>query len=354
MTILQINNEHRTIGGSDIVAEYTTSILREKGHNVFCFISKSSEIGNSLSGKARAFLQGIYSQSAVAKITELILTNKPDIVHIHEVYPLISPWILPVCKKYHIPIVMTCHDYRLSCPIAVHLRNGSICNRCHGGHEYWCFLLNCRKSLFESLAYSLRSFIASRYRLFIDNVTLFIALTEFAKRRLLEMGIKEERIIIIPNTAPTVDSPIDSSRGEYAAYIGRISPEKGISTLVEAARISGVPVKIAGDYSMMSELVAKSPSNVQFVGNIAHDQIFHFYQKARYVVVPSEWYEMCTLVILEAMGQGLPVIASDIGGLSELVKNEETGLLFRPKDVEQLAVQIRYLWERPDLCRKLG
>jgi len=354
MKIIQVNNEHRLLGGSDFVARSTVDLLRRRGHEVYCLTARSSELGEGVLGRIRAFMNGLYSRSGVRDIRVLLTQENVDIVHVHELYPFISPWILPVCRQAGVPVVMTCHDHRLSCPIAFHINRGHICERCANGSQLWCVIENCRRNIFESISYSLRSTLSQQFRLFGDNVTIFIALAQFAKNRLQSIGVAENRICVIPNASSVSDVPTDASKGKYIAYVGRIAPEKGLETLIDASRITGLPVKIAGDTSGMPQIERKSPDNVTFIGRVDKEKIEQLYREARFIVVPSECYEMCPLVISEAMGQGLPVIASDIGGLAELVVDGKTGLLFRPGNKDQLASQMRYLWNNPKLCFEFG
>ena len=148
---------------------------------------------------------------------------------------------------------------------------------------------------------------------------------------------------------------VEPSTGDYAAYVGRISPEKGLDTILAAASLlPELNVQVAGEGQTRRTLAANAPQNVKFIGALSRERIASFYRQARFIVVPSKWFEMCPLVISEAMSHGLPVIASNIGGLPELVDDEVTGLLFEPGNPEDLADKMKRLWENPDLCRKMG
>jgi glycosyltransferase involved in cell wall biosynthesis len=308
----------------------------------------------SFQGKWEAFISGIYSPSAKRSFMRTIERERPDIIHVHDLYPLLV-WILPACREAGVPVVMTVHNYRLTCPTLFHFHKGKVCEKCCGGREYWCILRNCRGDLFESTAFALHNVVARRRRLFVENITIFIAITEFARTRLEKAGLPPDRIEILPNMTNLPDSPVDTSGGTHASYVGRFSSEKGLEVLLAAARISpSVAVSLAGDYSGMPELPHCLPPNARLVGHLNETQLHRFYHDSRFMVVPSKWFEVCPLTVLEAMGHGLPVIASRIGSLEGMVEEGVTGLLFEPNNSRELAGKMCLLWEDDELRRKLG
>jgi glycosyltransferase involved in cell wall biosynthesis len=216
-------------------------------------------------------------------------------------------------------------------------------------------LRNCRDDLFESVGYALRSVVARRLRLFHDNVTMFIAPTQFARQWVAAAGFDPTRIAVLPNMAQIADPPADPRNGTYAMFAGRLSQEKGGGLLMEAARrVPGVPILVVGDGPMNATWSTDGPSNVRFRGLVAREGMPAVYRGARFVVAPSTRFDMCPMVILEAMGHGLPVIASRTGGLPELVKDGVTGLLFDPGNTKDLAEKISALWADPGGCEALG
>lgn len=268
--------------------------------------------------------------------------------------PLISPSVLVACQQFGVPVVMRCPHYHLICPIGLHLRNGAVCELCCGGREYWCVLKNCRGNIFESVGYALRSTVARKRRLFLDNVTYYLPPTRFVKRRLSDAGFPQKRIIVLPNMVCVPDSGVDVFYGKYVAYVGRFSPEKGIQTLLTSARQIGLPVRLAGDYLSLPEVLKAAPPNVQFTGHLNQNRLVEFYRNARFVVIPSICFDVSPLTAAEAMSHGLPVIAAKIGGIPELVEDGVTGFLFEPTDSEDLTSKMKLLWENPDLCRQMG
>jgi glycosyltransferase involved in cell wall biosynthesis len=185
-------------------------------------------------------------------------------------------------------------------------------------------------------------------------VTAYVTPTEFVKRRFTAAGFPERRITTVPYMMAAPESGVDPSMNQYVAYVGRITPEKGISTLLASAEMTGLRVRIAGDPSPMPELVKKAPPNVEFLGPLCREEVDALYRGARFLVVPSLWFETFGLVAAEAMSHGVPVIASNIGALTEVVDDGATGLLFEPGNAEDLANKMLYLWNDASSCRRMG
>jgi len=355
MRILLVHNSYGKHSGEETVVENIQRLLEEHGHSVPNFARSSADITAMPLGRTRAFISGVYSVASKKKMRNLLAAERPDVVHVHNLYPWISPSILPECRKAEVPVVMTLHNYRLVCPNGLHMVKGQVCERCRDGREYWCVLRNCEGSLPKSVGYALRNFTARRLGLFTENVTMYVSLTEFHKTRLIAEGVPEARISVVPNTVPLSLANGKWHNGDYVGFAGRISPEKGIRTFLSAARMHpDIPFEVAGDCWRMPELVGDSPSNCAFHGYFTGARLTQFFQEARLFVVPSIWFETFGLTAAEAMAASKPVIASDIGALQETVDDGVTGLLFEPGNADDLAEKIQYLWARPELCREMG
>lgn len=354
MKVMQLHNWYRIRGGADVLVESIVKLLKQRGVEVSTIARHSDDLSPGLKGKAHAFATGIYSLTEKRLMTSVLTQQQPDVVHAHNIYPLFSPSILVSCRQLNVPTVMTCHTWDLTCPTYFHFRDGIICESCSQGREYWCVVRNCRNNILESIAYALRFAAARRLRLFHKNVTLFVVVSRFVKNKLTEVGFPEERIIVLPNMVYLPNSDTKSHNGHYVAFAGRISPEKGIETLLSAAKQTQLPVWLAGNYSTMRERIKEVPPNVRFVGHLDRDRLAEFYRDARFLVIPSICFETFALVAAEAMSHSLPVIASRIGGLPEIVDDGVTGLLFEPGNSEELADMMRLLWGNPNLCEKMG
>ena len=355
MKICVVHNEYRLRGGEDLAVRAACDLFREAGHEVIRFHRDSGEVDGPRFGKAKAFFGGIYSRASRRQMKHVIAAEKPDVVHVHNLFPLISPSILLECGLSGIPVVMSVHNYRLICPNALLLSWGQLCERCLGGREYWCSLKNCERDPTKSFAYALRNYVSRRGRFFLDNVTIYHCLTEFQRRKLISGGFPADRMVVIPNMARVEGAVESATAGEYVGYVGRLTPEKGISTLLAAARMCpDIPFRIAGDWSGARRLPGEAPGNVVFVGHIPASGVGSFYASSRFLVVSSVCYEGFPLTIAEAMLHGKAVVCSRIGGLPEIVDDGVTGLLFEPGDPEGLAEKIRYLWGREDVGARMG
>ncbi len=353
MKVLHAYNRHRGIGGSDNAWDETIRISREGGLEIEEFSRNSRDISSNLLGKASAFFSGLYSKTAVQDFNRHLESFKPDVVHAHELYPLISPWILKQCVKKGIPAVFTCYDYRMTCAVVTHFHKGRLCLRCQDGKEWWAVLKNCRNNVFESLAYALRNRVARTNRLFVDNVSQFIVLSDFPKQWLVnEVGINPERVSVNPCSLKLPEETGDPTRGDYVAFAGRFAQEKGVDVLLKAARKAQVPVKLAGDAATHPAI--QNGDQVECVMIQGKEELSKFYQNARMVVVPSIWYETFGLVAAEAMSYGIPVVASRFGALKSTVKDGVSGLLFEMNNADDLAEKITTIWNDPELAKKLG
>ena len=253
--------------------------------------------------------------------------------------------MLKACRKAGVPVVLSLHNQGLTCPKADHLRDGKICEKCFGGKTWNCVRHNCRGSIVESVGYAVRAGAAHHRGWFADNATLVLGMTEFSRDRLVRAGYPAEKIRVLPNGVPLPAETTDPAAGAYVAFAGRLSEEKGLRSLIEAAKLAPeVPLRLAGDGPIADELRAAAPPNVTFLGRVAREDMPAFYAGSRALVLPSTCFEMCPLTILEAMGHGLPVVASQTGGLGELVADGRTGRLFPRGEAEPLAAALREVW----------
>jgi glycosyltransferase involved in cell wall biosynthesis len=354
MKILLIHNEYGVFSGEEAVVKDMQQLLEVRGHSVIPFFRNSATIPRMPFGRMRAFFGGIYNPFLERRLMRFIEKNKPEVVHVHNLFPLFSPSALMACKRAGVPVVMTVHNYRLICPNGLFLSHGEVCERCTQGREYWCLFRSCEGSFPKSLGYALRNLAARKGRFFLDHVAVFATLTEFQRKRLIQEGYSAERIVVIPNMV-TAEVKKSSKNGAYVGFAGRISPEKGLQTLMDASRrLPDISFRAAGGYDRLPDLPAQAPENFKFTGHLSKETLDDFYAGCRLIVLPSTWFEGFPIVLVETMLRGIPVVCSRIGGLPEIVEDGVTGLLFEPGNSEQLADKIRYVWDRPDLCREMG
>lgn len=355
MKVLQVHNRYRQRGGEDAVVENTLAALARHGHEAQLFEADSSEMPDNFLQKAQSAVAAVWSRSARTRILETLQRERPDVVHVHNLYPLLSPSVLDACQSQGIPVVMTCHNFRLSCPIGIHFRKDAICEKCRGGHDYWCFFRNCRNNRIESAAYAMRNYVSGHLNLFEKNIDRFLCISVFLRDYLIESGFPAAKFDVVPNMIPIPETASHAAEGAYIAFLGRFSAEKGIEVLLDAAaKVPHIPVRLAGGGPLEEALREKAPANVQFAGMMQKEELAAFYRGARCTVAPSVWYETFGLVAVEAMSHGIPVIASRIGGLAELVLDGETGLQFEAGDSAALAANMERLWSNPDEAARMG
>jgi len=355
MKVIQVHNRYRIWGGEDTLVNTILKGLSDHGVEVIEFIQESSSAISNSGLRLIESLGGLYSRAAYRKMKQLIRREKPDVVHVHNLYPLISPSILLACRKEKIPVVMSCHNYRLVCPIGSLFSHGEICEQCIGGREYVCLLKNCTGNIIQSGIYALRNWAARVLRLYKDNVTIYVAPSDFVRQKLIEFGFSDNKFILVPHGVPFPSMEPNCTEGRYIAYVGRVSPEKGIHVLLRAAELSPeIPIRIAGNHSEQLEILRSAPKNVEFLGHLSPHELEDFYKAARFVVFPSVNYETFGLSVPEAMSRSLPVIASRIGGVQEIVEDNVTGMLFEPGNAHDLAEKMKFLWNSPATCKEMG
>ena len=350
MKILHVHSYHVGRGGVEVVFESTTRLLRAHGHEVIEMTRDNADLKSPLA-KIGALGSSIFSLASKRRAWDLIETHAPDLAYVHNLYPTLSTSVLDACREAGLPVVMAVHDYKLTCPMGQHLRNGSICTKCLDGSVAWSAIHSCKGGRLTSAAYALSHGITRMRGAYHRGVDFFVTPSRFAADHLVHAGFDRARITVVPHMCDLPVETTERADGEYAAFVGRLSPEKGVDVLLAAAKETTIPVRIAGNGTIATD---NAPQNVQFVGSISHDRLPAFYRGARFLVVPSIWFEVFGLIVVEAMFHGIPVIASNIGALPELVENEHNGLLFPAGDAAALAQAMRRLWDDAPLCRRLG
>lgn len=356
MKILLVHNNYGKYSGEEAVVDKMAAMLRAHGHEVRFYRLTSEGSRESLSGKIRGFLCGIYSPQGVRGLREALRRERPDVVNVHNLYPFISPAALFECRKAGVPVVMTVHNFRLICPTGLFMRNGKPCELClQKGNEWSCIRYNCEHSMLKSVGYALRNMYARWTGAYLKNVDVFACITDFQRRKLLQAGFPAERLTVIPNS---VDGPVTyvQTLGEYVAYIGRLSYEKGYDLLIEVARrLPSIPFCLAGARREGKD-EEEIPANVTFMGYLQKEALQIFIRQARLVVMPSRCYEGFPVAILEAAQYGKPTIGPNHGGFTEIIGEGETaiGRLFRPGDVDDLEKQVIELWNHPQEIERLG
>ncbi len=361
MKIILVNKFYYRRGGAESYLLDLEKKLLAEGHDVAVFsmhhpknepspwakyfVSRISFHESGLWSKLKSPFRLLYSFEAKRKFEALVNDFKPDIIHIHNIYHQISPSILPVAKKHGIPAVMHLHDYKLICPNYQMFDRGEICYDCAAPNYYRCVSKRCMNgSLSRSIGATLEMYVHhSLLKIYEKNIDGYIAPSNFMKTTCVRFGVPAERISVLYNFISS-SAPYTGKLGNYVAYIGRLSPEKGIDVLIKALALasSDLVLEIAGegpDRSRLEKLVQDTgmQARVHFTGRLSGGALDEVIDRARAIVIPSVWLENMPFSALEAMAKGKLVIASNIGGLGELIKDQESGLAFPSADEKALA-----------------
>ncbi len=333
-------------------------MLEESDIDVVTHEVQNDTIDDSTIGKkVRLGIDTIWSSRGYSQIDNLLKQHKPDIVHFHNTFPLLSPSVYLACKRNGVPVVQTLHNFRILCPGALLQRNDKPCNDCLEGGLINSIRHRCyRGSILATLP--LASMISyNRLVKNYQNVDIYIALTQFAKKKFEEGGIDPNKILVKPNFLPNPPGKL-SDKSDYVVYVGRLSQEKGVATLVKSwSSLKEIPLVILGDGPLRADLENYCRENgipVRFVGSVSRDEVIDIVSKAAFQIIPSEWYEGFPMVMLEAFATGTPVIASRIGSLDELIVDGKNGFKFEPGDIGDLQHKVRKLWGSKELMEELG
>lgn len=312
--------------GENRVVEDEIRLLEEAGHSVTHW--DPAPQAADLLQQLRTGVDAVWSRRATKITRDLIRRTAAEVVHCHNLFPRLSPAVLRATVAEGAPVVVTLHSYRMLCLPATFVRNGRICEDCVGRFPWPGVIHRCyRNSLAGSMALATS---LSTHRLIgsFQRVSLYLAVSDFVKQKHLQAGWSPHRIRVKPNFAWPCDRR--EGPGQYFLYLGRLAPEKGVATLL---RIWGrVPARlvVVGDGPLAEELKKRAPTNVEFVGSIPFSQVPGFLRGARALLLPSLSYEGQPRAILEAYAAGVPVLASRLGGIPEVVEHEVSGLLLPP------------------------
>lgn len=356
MKILLVHNDYGKYSGEEAVVDKMAAMMTAAGWEVAQLRMTTAGVRESLSGKVRGFAAGIWCPSGVRAMREALAKEKPDVVNVHNLFPFISPAALRECKKAGVPVVMTVHNFRLICPTGLFMRDGGPCEDCLvRGNEWGCVKHNCEQSLLKSVGYAARNAVARLRRHYLECVDRFACITDFQRRKLIEAGFPADKIVVIPNSMD-LEAACEAEQGDYVAFCGRLSREKGVDLIIEAARRNPqIPFKLAGAVRDGFKIDGL-PENVKLVGYLSGEALNDFFARARFFVMASRCYEGFSMTILEAAGYGKAMIAPDHGGFTEIIgKGDETiGLLTSPADVEALSAAVARLWNNPEFTAELG
>lgn len=354
MRILIAHNTYLHRGGEDAVVDAESALLRLHGHDVENYFRSNDDVA-TMSSLALA-RQTLWSTRTTREIAHVIRNFQPDVIHSHNTFPLISPSLYWAAERAGVPVVQTLHNFRLMCLNALFLRGGSVCEDCMGKEPWRGVARGCyRGSRTASAALAGMLTLHRGLGTFRNKVARYIALNEFCRRKFIEGGLPAERIVVKPNFVDWQDSQqlSYSAKREGFLFVGRLSVEKGIATLAAAmALLPDARLRVAGDGPEAGML--DGVDGVNRLGSLPSEAARVEMNSAEALVVPSIWYENFPCTIVEAFASSLPVIASRIGALADIVRDGETGLLFEPGNPRDLADKMSWAQAHPDQMATMG
>jgi glycosyltransferase involved in cell wall biosynthesis len=356
MNILVAHNYYKLPGGEDQCVAAETAMLRARGHKVtqYCLSNEATD------GMGRLELAGrtIWSRPAFLEMRRLIGLHRPQVVHFHNTLPLISPAAYYAAHAEGVPVVQTLHNFRLLCVNGLLFRDGVPCEDCLGktpwrGVAHKCYR-DSRAASTAVAAMIAAHRVAGTWR---NAVDAYIALSGFSRRKFIAGGLPASKIAVKPNFVYP-EPGVGAGGDGYAVYVGRLSPEKGVATLLAAWRLLGnaVPLKIAGDGPLAGAVVDAAAGNeaIEWLQNVPHEKVYDLIGAAAFLILPSQCYEgALPRVVIEAFAKGTPVIASRHGAMAETIEDGRNGMRFDPGNPEDLAEKVRYLASAPSALKQM-
>jgi glycosyltransferase involved in cell wall biosynthesis len=348
--VLVVHNAYLQRGGEDVVVEAEVDLLQSQGHEVLLYRRDNADIGQA--SKAALLAETFWSRRTMRDVDRMVRDFAPSIIHAHNTFPLISPSLNWAASRHRLPLVQTLHNFRLLCPQAMFLREGRVCEDCLGRLPWRGALRRCyRDSRAQSTALAAMLGMHRALGTWQHKVTRYIALNEFCRRKFIASGLPENRIAVKSNFVDVPSAGDDARRG--GLFVGRLSPEKGIAVLLGAVeRLPDVVVEVVG--TGPEEKAVAANSRLVARGARPAAEVLAAMRRAAYLVMPSIWYENFPRALVEAFACGLPVIASRLGAMAELIEDGRTGLLFAPGDADDLAQKITWAERHPEAMRAMG
>lgn len=353
MRVLIVHNRYQLRGGEDVVAEAETALLRANGVDVGVYQRSNDELRQM--PRALAALSTIWSRRAAREIGELCDRQRPDLIHFHNTFPLVSAAPYWTAATRGIPVVQTLHNFRLLCPQAMLLRDGLPCHDCVGRLPWRAVTRRCYHASAAQSGVAAAALVAHRvigsYR---RRVQAYIALSCFSRAQYIAGGLPAQRIHVKPNFVEDSCEAAPLKRGG-GLFVGRLSAEKGVAALIDAAALLGEradALRVVGDGPLAAPV--RATFGAAYLGQRSPAQVGALMRASSFLVAPSTCLETFGLVAIESFAAGLPVIASGHGGLGELIEDGVTGLHVRPGDAADLARKIAWAGAHPEAMAAMG
>jgi glycosyltransferase involved in cell wall biosynthesis len=369
--VLTISQNYYLRGGSDCMFFETAKLFEERGHRVIPFTAADPRnrptpwaayfpVAASFENPGPIDLvRFVYSRPAARAIRKLLKDHKPDVAHVHIYYGKLTSSILAPLKEAGVPIVQTLHEYKLICPVYTLISNGTVCEACQGHHFWRAIPRKCNRSSAARTLLSVTETYVSRFLGSVDSIDHFIAVSDFVRTKMIEHGIPPQKISTVHNFVDASRGKANHQAGEYLLYFGRLERLKGVFTLLEAAApLTQVPLLIVGEGSARAEIAEmierRNLKHIQLLGFKRGDELERLIGGSLCAMVPSEWYEPLPTTVIEAFTHARPVVASRIGGISEIVTHGVDGFLVEAGNAEALRERMNWLATHPHEAVQMG
>ncbi|MCC6948880.1 MAG: glycosyltransferase [Bradyrhizobiaceae bacterium] len=357
MKILIVHNYYQRPGGEDDVVANEKAMLIEHGHDVELLAVRNDQI-QSFADKVKTAWNSSYSQQGYEHVAAAIRIFSPALVHVHNFFPLLSPSIYDACSDAGVPVVQTLHNYRLLCANGQLARNAIPCEKCVHGAHYWGVIHRCyQNSLLGSAVVARMLWTHRRHNTWREKVASYIAPSHFMKTKFVEAGLPDDRIHVKPNFVPEYPNlpPLDMAAPRKSAlFAARFSREKGVDLVLQAWEELDFPLRMIGDGPLAELVREKATPAMTLIGWQPMDILVDELRRAEFLLMPSTWYEGFPVTLALALANGLPIIASRLGAMEEVVEDGKTGLLFTTGDVVDLRRKVSWAFNNPERMREMG
>ena len=358
MQILLIHNFSRNFNGEDAFYLSQLRLLKENKHNVTEWTRNNNRITSNLFSKMK-IVKGLYFPEIEKELSKIVRENRFDIVHIHNIFPLITPVVYRICKNFGIPTIQTIHNYRFMCPKAVLFRDGKVCELCvRKQFPYPSMIFGCYHGSYAASAVFAPAFyyhknIAKSF----DSIDTYIFPASFTRDYYVKnLKLSSSKTVLLPYFVSVVNRKTkEQVKKNYFLFVGRLSEEKGIIELLEVFKTLPYQLVIIGDGPLKKQVSEyKKYKNIEIKKFLSRGKVFSYMQNAISTIIPSLWYEVLPMVMLESFANGTPVIVPKFGTFINAVRNGETGLFYKQYDFDDLKAKILYAWKHKEILRQMG
>ncbi len=359
MRILIGHNHYQWAGGEDAVVKTESSMLKEAGHATFVFTMDNRFVKPQGINTLSMVKDFFWSSQSYNRLRKILREFKPDVAHFHNIYFALTPSVYDACREEGVAVVQSLHNFRMFCANALFFRDGHVCEDClikspMEGVKHRCY----RNSLLASGAVTAVTSFHRWRKTWTQKVNMYITATEFTRSKYIQAGLPGDKIVVKANVFRP-DGEFEKPKGEYVLYVGRLSEEKGVRRLLAAwERLPRIPLKLMGDGHLASELKSfvdsQGLTQVEFLGTLDAQKYSQYMRGAKFLVLPSQCYENFPRIAVEAFAFGLPVLASRLGSLAEIIVEGKTGCFFDPVDTAALCDQAQKMWQMNMGAMSLG